>query len=208
MNQSSCMNQGKIGRFIASCRKEQGLTQAILAERLGITDRAISKWETGKCLPDASIMPELCAILNININELFSGERISMEQYQKMAEQHLLEMRKAEELTNKKLLSLETVIGYTCSISFFLMIFAASFAVTITAWRIALIAAGLVLFVLGVVYCIRLEHDAGYYECPECGYTYTPSMKTVVFSPHIGRSRKMTCPNCGNRAYHKKVLTK
>jgi transcriptional regulator with XRE-family HTH domain/DNA-directed RNA polymerase subunit RPC12/RpoP len=202
------MDQEKIGRFIATCRKEQGLTQANLAEKLGITDRAVSKWETGRSMPDASIMLELCDLLKININELFTGERLAMDQYQEMAEQHLLEMRKQEELTNKKLLSLETVIGYTCSISFLLMIFAASFAVTITAWRIALIAAGFVLFVIGVVYCLRLEHDAGYYECPECGETYIPTMKAVVFAPHIGRNRKMTCPHCGKRAYHKKVLTK
>ena len=202
------MDQEKIGRFIATCRKEQGLTQANLAEKLGITDRAVSKWETGRSMPDASIMLELCDLLKININELFTGERLAMDQYQEMAEQHLLEMRKQEELTNKKLLSLETVIGYTCSISFLLMIFAASFAVTITAWRIALIAAGFVLFVIGVVYCLRLEHDAGYYECPECGETYIPTMKAVVFAPHIGRNHKMTCPHCGKRAYHKKVLTK
>lgn len=57
------MDQIKIGKFIAQCRKEQNLTQALLAEKLGISDRAVSKWETGKNLPDASIMPELCAVL-------------------------------------------------------------------------------------------------------------------------------------------------
>ena len=67
------MDQERIGKFIASCRKEQNLTQANLAEKLGITDRAVSKWETGRSLPDASIMPELCAILDININEFSQG---------------------------------------------------------------------------------------------------------------------------------------
>ena len=65
------MDQEKIGKFIATCRKEQGLTQAVLAEKLNITDRAVSKWETGRSLPDAAIMPELCDILNININDLW-----------------------------------------------------------------------------------------------------------------------------------------
>ena len=133
------MDQERIGEFIASCRKEQNLTQANLAEKLGITDRAVSKWETVRSLPDASIMPELCAILDININELFSGERIGMDQYQEMAEQHLLEMRKAEELTNRKMLSLEVVIGYMASITFLVMIFVASF-VEMPAWvRIVMI---------------------------------------------------------------------
>ncbi len=67
------MEQEKIGKFIASCRKEQGFTQAVLAEKLGITDRAVSKWETGRSLPDAATMPELCDLLKINLSELFSG---------------------------------------------------------------------------------------------------------------------------------------
>lgn len=202
------MNQEKTGKFIAQCRKEQGLTQALLAERLGISDRAVSKWETGRNMPDASIMLELCEVLNININELFSGERLNMDQYKNKAEEHLLQLRTQEETANRKLLAMENVIGYTSSVSFILLVFAASFAVTDTLWRIALLAAGLVFFAVGVAYCLKIEHDAGYYECPECGETYIPSMKAVVFALHIGRNRKMTCPHCGKRAYHKKVLTK
>lgn len=76
------MNQTEIGIFIARCRKEQKLTQAQLAEKLNITDRAVSKWETGKSMPDSSIMLELCAILGITVNELLSGEKIEMEQYE------------------------------------------------------------------------------------------------------------------------------
>lgn len=202
------MDQIKIGKFIAQCRKEQNLTQALLAEKLGISDRAVSKWETGKNLPDASIMPELCAVLKIKLNELFSGERLNMENYKEMAEQHLLEIRRQEEMANKKLLSLETVIGYTCSLSFISLVFVASFAAMDDFWRIVLIAIGAALFAVGLGYCLKIEHDAGYYECPECGETYIPSMKSVVFSAHIGRNRKMTCPHCGKRAYHKKVLAK
>ena len=72
------MNQIKIGKFIASCRKEQGMTQANLAEKLGITDRAVSKWENGKSMPDSGIMLELCELLEINVNELLSGDKIDM----------------------------------------------------------------------------------------------------------------------------------
>lgn len=201
------MDQKKIGKFIATCRKERGLTQAALAERFGITDRAVSKWETGKSMPDASIMLELCNVLKVSVNELLSGERLDTNQYKAMAEAHLLEMHSKEETTNKKLLSLEVIIGYVCSITFFIMIFAASFAVTGIWWRIILIVAGAVIFAVGMSACLKLEHDAGYYECPECGTRYVPSMKAVVFAPHLGRNRKMKCPYCGNRAYHKKVLT-
>lgn len=154
------MNQDKIGKFIAECRKEVGLSQAALGEKLGITDRAVSKWETGKSMPDVSIMLELCELLNINVNELLTGERLSMENYKQKAEENLLELQKQEEINNKKLLSLETVIGYTSSVAFLVMIFAASFAVENTWWRIALILIGMAIFVVGIIYAIKLEHDA------------------------------------------------
>ena len=83
------MDQIKIGKFIASCRKDQGMTQAALAEKLRISDRAVSKWETGKSLPDAGIMLELCEFLNINVNELLSGEKIMTEAYNKKAEEEM-----------------------------------------------------------------------------------------------------------------------
>ena len=77
------MDQLKIGKFIAECRKQKNLTQMQLAEKLGITDKAISKWERGIAMPDTSIMLELCDILSISVNELLSGEKISMENNQK-----------------------------------------------------------------------------------------------------------------------------
>lgn len=67
------MEQTKVGKFIAECRKNKNMTQAELAEKLNITDRAISKWETGKGMPDSSIMLELCNELDISVNELLSG---------------------------------------------------------------------------------------------------------------------------------------
>lgn len=91
------MNQADTGKFIADCRKEKGLTQAQLAERLGITDRAVSKWETGKCMPDSSIMLELCQILDISVNELLSGERIKMDTYAEKVDQNLIELKRRDE---------------------------------------------------------------------------------------------------------------
>ncbi len=111
------MDQIKIGRFIASCRKEQGMTQAVLAEKLGISDRAVSKWETGKSMPDSGIMLELCEYLKINVNELLSGERIMAEAYDKIAEKNLIELKRKDEnnLSRNTVLSIiftvTTVIG-------------------------------------------------------------------------------------------------
>lgn len=159
-------------------------------------------------MPDASLMLELCEILKITVNELLSGERLDMENYKEKAEENLLQLQKQEELNNKKLLSLEVVIGYISSISFMVLIFAASFAVTSSVWRIVMILIAAGIFVIGMLYCLRLEHDAGYYECPNCGKKYVPSMKAVIMAPHMGRSRRMKCPYCGKRGFHKKVLTK
>lgn len=95
------MEQDKIGKFISICRKEKKLTQMQLAEKLNITNRAVSKWETGKSIPDASIMLELCEILDISANELLSGERIAMEDYNKKADENLIKMKKENEAANK-----------------------------------------------------------------------------------------------------------
>ena len=103
------MNQEKIGRFIASCRKECGYTQVSLGEKLGITDRAVSKWETGKSMPDASIMLELCNLLKISVNELLTGEHIAMENYKEKAEENLLELQEKKVKAQKSLLRTELV---------------------------------------------------------------------------------------------------
>lgn len=91
------MNQTEIGKFIARCRKEKKLTQAQLAEKLNITDRAVSKWETGKSMPDSSIMLELCEILGITVNELLSGEKIDVEHYEKKADENLIALKRKDE---------------------------------------------------------------------------------------------------------------
>jgi len=94
------MDQVKIGKFISALRKEKGFTQAQLAEMLGITDKAISKWETGRSMPDSGLINELCGILGISVNELFAGERIESEDMIKRSEENLITA--AESLTKKE----------------------------------------------------------------------------------------------------------
>ena len=86
------MNQKKIGAFIAECRKRKKLTQLELAEKLGVTDRSVSNWENGVCLPDASLYRLLCNILQISINELFAGEFVCDENYKNIADKNLLNL--------------------------------------------------------------------------------------------------------------------
>ena len=200
------MDQEKIGKFIQEKRKEKKLTQSDLAEKLNITDRAISKWETGNCLPDAGTMPELCKILNISINDLFSGEIVDMKNNEKKLEENLLEMAKIKEEKDKQLLALEYVIGFTASITFFILIFLASFVEMETWLRILIIVIGCIIFAFGVGNAVRIEQVAGYYECSCCHYKYVPTYQSVFWAQHMGRNRKMKCPNCGKKTWNKKVL--
>ena len=191
------MDQIKIGEFISSRRKEKNITQSKLAEMLGITDRAISKWENGICLPDASNIVELCKILDITINDLFSGEVVDMRENEKKLEQK-----------DKQLLNLEIVIGFISSISFITLIFIACFLQLDVYLTILLVVIGSIIFAFGLGQCLRIEQTAGYYECSNCHHKYVPTYKTVLFAKHINRTRKMKCPQCGKKTWQKKVISK
>ncbi len=202
------MDQIKIGRFIAKCRKEKGLTQMQLAEALNITDRAVSKWENGKAMPDSSIMLELCALLGITVNDLLTGEVTKMENYNESLERNLLDLIKQKEQGDKRLLTLEIVIGVLASIVLFSLVFVAAF-VQMPDWlRILLIVFGFVVFIVGVIYALIIEQVAGYYECAECHHRYVPTFNSVLWSAHMGRTRHMKCPECGKRSWQKKVISK
>ena len=202
------MDQIKIGKFIAECRKKNNLTQAQLAERLNITDRAISKWENGKSMPDSSIMLELCSELNINVNDLLCGEKISKDAYNKQLEQNIIDMIKQKEASDKRLLTMEIVMGVLISIVFFALIFIASFA-EIKSWlRITLIITGFIPFIIMLPFAIRIEQTAGYYECQICHNKYIPTFSSVLWSMHINRTRYMKCPKCNKRSWQKKIISK
>ncbi len=201
------MDQIKIGKFIASCRKEQGMTQAVLAEKLGISDRAVSKWENGKSMPDTGIMLELCDFLSINVNELLSGEKIMTETYNKKAEENLLKMRKELEEKNKQMLITEYWISFPAVISGIAMVFIASY-IEMSVWlRISLIVFALLMIFIVAFIAVGIEQKAGYYECQHCHHRYVPSYWQVNLAMHTGRTRYMKCPECGKRSWQKKVLT-
>ena len=202
------MDQTRIGRFIADRRKKASLTQMQLAEKLNITDRAISKWENGKSLPDSSIMLELCDVLGISVNDLLSGEVVTMENYNKEIEKNLLDMIKQKEQADKRLAAAEVFVGITATIVLFALVFVAAFVQMETWLKIALIVSGFILFLAGCFYALRLEQAAGYYVCEHCKHSYVPTYKAVSMAMHLGRARYMRCPQCGKKSWQKKVFHK
>ena len=202
------MDQMKIGRFIAERRKQIGLTQLQLAEKLNITDRAVSKWETGRAMPDSSLMLALCDILQIGVNDLLCGDLVASDAYKKETDNNLLEIIKQKEQAEKRLLSAEVFVGTTAVVVLFALISLASFLQMPDTLRGILTALGFVLFLSGCFYALRIEQVAGYYECNECGHRYVPTYKAMVLAPHMGRTRYMRCPQCGQKSWQKKVISK
>jgi transcriptional regulator with XRE-family HTH domain len=202
------MDQIKIGRFIAECRKKQGLTQMQLAERFNLTDRAVSKWENGRSMPDSSIMLELCRVLQISVNDLLCGEVVQMEQYDKKLEENLLEMTKQKEEADKRLLTLEIVMGLLC-VAFLLILEGIASFIDMADWmRVVLIFIGLIPFLVALPFLIKIEQTAGYYQCGKCGHKYVPKYRDVLWSMHMCRTRKLRCPKCQQKSWNKKVLSK
>ena len=202
------MDQIKIGKFIASCRKEQGMTQSALSEKLGISDRAVSKWETGKSMPDSGIMLELCELLKINVNELLSGERIMGESYDRLAEANLVKMRQEVEEKNRQMLRTEFLVGIPAIVTGFVLVILAAYLEMPLWTRILLVVFSLVSIMAVALVAVRIEQIAGYYECPRCGYRYIPTYAGTVMSMHFGRRRYMKCPACGKHSWQKKVIGK
>lgn len=202
------MDQIKIGRFIAERRKKIGLTQMQLAEKLNITDRAVSKWENGRSLPDSSIMLELCDILKINVNDLLCGEVVIMENYNEKLEQNLVKMVKEKEEADKRLLRVEIVLGCIC-VAVMLVLCAFAAYVDMQEWqRITFIIIGLVPILVAMPFMIRIEQTAGYYVCRKCGHRHIPMYNSVFWAMHYGRTRYMKCPECNERSWQKKVISK
>ena len=202
------MDQLKTGKFIADCRKRKNLTQMQLAEKLGITDKAVSKWERGVAMPDTSIMLELCDILGISVNELLSGERINMENDNQKTEQLLLDMAKELEKKNKTIWSSMWAIMTVSMTALISGIFIAVFLIPEGIWQLITILGICVVFLIACFYAVKLEVSVGAYKCKNCGYEIVPTYKEAMMAVHTGFTRRLMCPKCNKRTWCKKVLKK
>ena len=202
------MDQLKIGKFIADCRKRKNLTQMQLAEKIGINDKAVSKWERGVAMPDTSIMLELCDILGINVNELLSGEKIIMENNNQKNEQLLLDMAKELEKKNKTIWSSMWAIMIISITVLIAGIFIAAFLIPEGVWQLVTILGSCVVFLIPCFYALKLEVSVGAYKCQNCGYEFVPTYKEAMTAMHRGFTRYLLCPKCNKRTWCKKVIKK
>ena len=186
----------KTGRFIAEVRKERGLTQRELADALCISDKTVSKWETGRGLPEVSLMLPLCGVLGINVNDLLTGERVTPSDYQKKAEENMMDLMQ-ENAENRKRMALSVICGAITVVAVCALIVIAAYLPMPAAARIALIVFAAAVAAAGIGAAAMLEVRAGHYECPHCGALFVPTMGDYVKGYHTLTRRRLRCPHCG-----------
>lgn len=201
------MDQIKTGKFIAQMRKEQGLTQSQLADKLFISNKTISKWETGKGLPEVSIMLPLCEILGINVNELLTGEKIPIAEYKEKAEENIMNLVQEVQESRKKII-ISAVVAFLSVISAVPLVVVSGIFDMPAAARITLIAIALIVIAIGIAVACILDRDVGAFECSKCQTRFVPTMSAYVNAAHTITRRRLKCPNCGCKSYCKHVLTK
>ena len=159
-------------------------------------------------MPDVGIMQELCEILNITINDLFSGEVVNMKDTEKKLEENLLEMTKLKEEKDRQLLSLEVFIGIISSVILVGSVLLVGLLELSKIPAAIIIITSSIIFAVGMGLALRIEQTAGYYECKNCHHKYVPTYQSILWAQHICRTRKLKCPKCGSKTWHKKVLKK
>ena len=203
------MDQVKIGKFISDERKAKGYTQKQLSEVLGISDKTISKWECGNGFPEASLLLPLCNELEITVNELLTGERISQQNYKKKAEENMVNMIREKEENKQKIL-LTTMIGVISTITFVTLLLVVCFYTDVITLpiKIVLMMIALSVFCVGLYVAMWGDRKIGYFKCRNCNELFTPTFMQYTMGMHLLSTRYLKCPHCKTRTWCKKVMTK
>ena len=203
------MDQVKIGKFISDERKAKGYTQKQLSELLAISDKTISKWECGNGFPEASLLLPLCNELEITVNELLTGERISQQNYKKKAEENMVNMIREKEENKQKLL-LTTMIGVISTITFVTLLLVVCFYTDVITLPIKMVLMVIAISVFGVGLYVAMWGDRkiGYFKCRNCNELFTPTFMQYNMGMHLLSTRYLKCPHCKTRTWCKKVMTK
>ena len=203
------MDQVKIGKFLSDERKAKGYTQKQLSELLGISDKTISKWECGNGFPEASLLLPLCNELEITVNELLTGERISQQNYKKKAEENMVNMIREKEENKQKIL-LTTMIGVISTITFVTLLLVVCFYTDVITLPIKMVLMVIAISVFGVGLYVAMWGDRkiGYFKCRNCNQLFTPTFMQYNMGVHLLSTRYLKCPHCKTRTWCKKVMTK
>lgn len=190
------MDQITTGKFIAERRKARGLTQRELADLLNISDKTVSKWERGAGLPEVSLMLPLCKELDISVNELLSGKKLSDSEYKQNAEDNILSLIQEERAKTK----FQTIIAVIVVVATFFagltLIMLSGFLEMKTLYRILLIVIGAVVILTGIGVAVALEITCGAFECRKCGHRFVPSVGAYLMGIHTATTRLLKCPKC------------
>ena len=203
------MDQIRSGRLIAEERKKKGYTQRQLAEKLNISNKTISKWECGNGFPEVSLLLPLCDELGITVNDLLSGEIVPREDYQKKAENNMVEMIRERE-ANKKQFTLTLLLGGVSLAAFLTLLIVVCVYTDVIPLTVKLIllAIACVIFTVGVTAVMEGQRKIGYYQCEKCGETFVPGFRTHLLGFNMVSRRFMKCPCCQKRAWCRKVMEK
>ena len=202
------MDLAIIGKFIQERRKEKKLTQVQLSEILRVSEKTISKWESGRGFPDTTLMLPLCKALDITANELLSGKLLPTDkEYREIAEQNLITLNKIREKHAKQLLTIELLIIWFSISSLFLCCILAKFINIYTIWKVFIVIFGFINCLIGCFVSLIIETKVGFYQCKLCQNKYIPTYKQMLWSMHMGRTRYMKCPKCGKKSWSKKVVS-
>ena len=200
------MDYNKIGNFIATERKAKKLTQAKLAEKVFVSEKTVSKWENGKGIPDTYLLPKLCEVLGVSLNELLSGEKCVLDNNNQNNEQLILNMAKEIEMKNKTIWTAMWVIITISMIALLAGLFLVAFFVPEGPWQIVSILSLCVVFLIPCFYALKLEVSVGVYKCKNCGHEIVPTYSQALWAMHRGTTRYLKCPNCKKRTWCKKVI--
>lgn len=198
------MDTIKIGQFIKSLRKENSLTQREVAERLNVSEKTISKWETGNGMPEVSIMLPLCKLFGISINELLSGERLDEKQYVEKAEENMAML--VDRTTPRKKIVISTISCILVILSSLALILISALFITQIWLKFVVIGIALTVVIADIAVILLVAVSTEIYECEKCGKKFVPTLTAYILAPHTLKRRYLKCPHCGKKSWNNSRL--
>ena len=201
------MDVVKIGQFIKNLRKEKSLTQREVAEQLNVSEKTISKWETGKGVPEISLMLPLCKFFEISMNELLSGERLDEKRYIEKAEENIASLVNDRTTPRTKVI-ITTISAILATLSSLALILISVYFVSLIWLRIVMVGIALIFLISDVVVILLVAVSTEIYECENCGERFVPTLSAYILAPHTVKRRYLKCPHCGKKNWNKSHLRK